>query len=120
MSDPVCHGGGWIVGMEERLPANPSDYYSTEGMIVGCNRIKCDRCGVMVHHFDECAARAINLSKSDYPKLYLAEDPLSFEFMYRNKDSRVYVCKCAFAKIMGGRSLDGMDQPWHCAGHPQE
>jgi hypothetical protein len=120
MNDPTCHGGGWIVGMGERLPANPSDYYSTPRQLVGCNRIKCSRCGVMVHHFDKADARAITLSRDEYPRLYLAEDPFSFDFMFPNKDSRAYVCKCAFAKIMGGRSLESIDQPWYCAGHPQE
>jgi hypothetical protein len=120
MADPVCHGGGWIVGMEERLPAHPSDYYSVEGVLVGCNRVKCRRCGEWVRHFDKLRLKAITLSADDYPRLYETKDPMQFDFAYREQDSRVYVCRCAFDQTSGARALDSLDLPsWFCAGHPQ-
>jgi hypothetical protein len=120
MSDPICNGGGWIVGMDERLPADPSDYYSEEGMLVGCNRIKCRKCGAMVRHFDRAAAKAITLGEKENARLYLSEKPFKeFDFMYRNRDSRTYACKCSIAKTMGGRPLDNVEPNWYCAGHPQ-
>ncbi len=120
MADPVCIDGGWIVGIGRGVPADPREYFSLDGPVVGCNRIKCRSCGAWVRPFDECSYIGMNLSLSQYPKVYESKNPFEFDFMVRDEDSRVYICRCAIDKTSGGRSLGSLDLPnWYCAGHPQ-
>jgi hypothetical protein len=120
MADPECISGGWIVGMDERLPASPREYYSQKGLVVGCNRIKCNKCGEWVRWFDQVAFDTATLDESECEWLFRSKSLPKRDYIYKDKSSRVYLCRCSFAQALTLESLGSIDMvQWYCAGHPQ-
>ena len=79
MAAPICNGGGWIVGMAYAIPSEPTEYYPEDGKtILGCNRLKCQRCGQWVRHIDQLYCKATVLGTDDAAQLFAATDPFAF------------------------------------------
>ena len=47
-----CFEDGYLVGMNQPLPAAPTEHYVEGGPFVGCNHVACDRCHEVVRHID--------------------------------------------------------------------
>jgi hypothetical protein len=120
MADPTCLSFGWIVGMNERLPVNESEYYSKKGLLVGCNRIKCSACDQWVRHFDRVRFEANSLDEGENEWLWRSKSLPKRDYIRKDDDSRVYLCRCSFAQTQTAESLDSVDDVrWRCGGHPQ-
>ena len=106
--------------MSGRLPVNQSEYYSQKGLVVGCYRIKCGDCGEWVRHFDKVRFSAITLAEDECEWLWRSKSLPKRDYIQKDDDSRVYVCRCAFAQTMTTESLASVENiHWYCGGHPQ-
>ncbi|MBM4438606.1 MAG: hypothetical protein FJ029_15595, partial [Actinobacteria bacterium] len=96
-----CRRSGYLLGPDGRVSEDPAEFYlGEEQVVVGCNRLRCGRCGQLVG---------------------VERDPLPEE-----QEFRAYRCDCVVHRENGpSRPADFEDPdtyesalPWACAGHP--
>ena len=118
----LCTEGGRVVGPQHPVPALPSDH-DFGGPSLGCNHLRCQRCGEAVRHQAGLSwgATAEQLAASvDWDAL--AESGA----LTRDADHRLYACACRvhvedYDRHLGRPSdwdFDEVPPPWRCAGHP--
>jgi hypothetical protein len=121
-----CLNGGLVVGGEYDLPSDFHVHRKTSNDIIGCNRLWCSSCRVLVK-----SIRGFNLTGGgrdkpiDHVKLYESEDPADWEpYVARGDQFRTYFCKCSFVSWAGFRDARYLDSysidTWRCAGHPDQ
>jgi len=99
----TCPCSGYQVGAQREVPEDPTDL-AVEGLpIIGCNRLRCLRCGVPVRN------------------------SVSPEALRADPGPRVYSCDCRTWREYGVQALEdddpetfraSPDVPWECEGHP--
>ena len=107
MAEPVrivrCPDDGYMVGAQREIPEDPTDLAVAGLPIIGCNRLRCLRCGVSV------------------------KDSVSPEAKLADSGTRVYSCDCRKWSENGVQALEdddwetfrtSPDVPWECEGHP--
>lgn len=121
----LCNGGGHLVGGNAWLPVDPGDYFRAAYSIsdIGCNRLRCQRCGQMVRHaLGYAVAPAF-----DAATLFAMRDwsVLTGAVPDGREQGRLYVCACNVLVEHAGCQLDQSGErdpdilpPWRCAGHP--
>jgi hypothetical protein len=123
MSDVLsCDNGGLLVGTAHAIPDDPRAAYREGGALLGCNRLRCARCGAMVRHFDRVQLTRELLSGDEYAALWSAADPTSFALLRAAPvpTVRFYFCECFNFHTAGAVSAPSReDADWSCAGHPQ-
>lgn len=122
-----CHDGGYVVSGKNRIPEDLCEYQHPHvAALIGCNRLKCGRCGDWVRH-----GPPGRVAKDDVrPRLAEAYEAASWsELPYLKTEStrsyRLYVCRCsAWAGrrdyLMHDPDPSPFSQPilpWFCAGH---
>ncbi len=123
----VCPGGGWLVHGARPVPEDPSDWYDPQsGVLVGCNRLSCYRCGADVRsavvHLDA------ELDPAGIEALYAADWATVTVLSRDIPQTRLYACRCsvwqawhAAATLDPDGDAPGEAEPpaWACQGHPQ-
>lgn len=127
MSDDLnyCLNGGLVVGTAHTIPKDFHVYRQTRAELVGCNRLWCGDCRVLVKSIAGFLLSGAGQDRPvDHAKLYESENPDDWElYLAENAQFRTYFCKCAFVSIPSlndARNLDTKNiDNWRCAGHPK-
>ena len=118
-----CHKGGYLVGPEQHLPDDLTDYGMPALPTVGCNRLRCNACGAWVR-----SAHGVAIAEGvTREQAYEERDPTSSPRWRRYVPQyRTYFCRCnGFYEQIEHAMDDPVDDirtdpevDWRCAGHP--
>ena len=93
-----CLDGGYLVDGRHELPDDLTELYDRRGeRVIGCNRLRCLRCGQMV--VQQCAGSARRYTCACAGWLECGERPTSM--------------------LATEGTFDDAELPWRCAGHPR-
>lgn len=120
-----CNTGGYLVGADDWLPVEPTDYFRASYAIgvVGCNTVACSGCNQRVRH----ALGYTAVPQLDPATVFAAPQwaDLKGAEPKGEKNGRLYSCACKMYVAFGARHLDtssdgdpDLTPPWRCAGHP--
>lgn len=128
----VCADRGLLVDGDTRFASDPCEYYDGAiGALVGCARLRCERCGALVRGGPPGVTIRDGAS-IDAAKLYAAPDWSALPAFERREPAlrnerrvRFYACKCQRWEAARVDAIDNdhdspsdPDLPWACAGHP--
>ncbi len=126
-SERFCPDGGWLVKGPTPVPDDPSDFHDgLSGTTIGCNRLRCARCGADVRSQRVWLDR--ELDDEARSALYAADDWTAIHGVHGSPEFRLYACRCAtFQCTHSQATLDtNRDDltaveppPWLCQGHPE-
>lgn len=117
-----CDDGGLLVGTGHPMPTDPREAYREGGSLIGCNRLRCARCGAMVRHFDGVQLARELLSGDEYAALWATVDQTGFPQLRAAPipQVRFYFCQCFNFHTAGAVAAPSReDADWSCAGHPR-
>jgi hypothetical protein len=123
-----CGRNGYLVDATQTVPSDPTDFF-VEGLpVVGCNTIKCGRCGATVRNATGLAFKTRDDVPSDeLAALYATADLATSPLLHATQPGwRLYLCKCSrwlettqhALEEPDRDALTDPDMPWACAGHP--
>jgi hypothetical protein len=125
-----CDTGGWVVGPRP-LSDDPADYDVEWLPKLGCNRIRCRRCGCMVRSIAGWRSRDtgpadVRAFAAEIPMLYETADLTTSPRLEPGKNVRFYLCKCDYHEERDKHPLREKDTEWaisvvakwECDGHP--
>lgn len=113
-----------MVGARQTLPSDPHERYREDGDILGCNRIRCSRCGAWLRNIAGMKIDVATLSRDEHLEFYdgLGARRRDWPFLTTNVGGemyRVYACKCGWDQTPSVKWLNSSDRDgWACAGHP--
>lgn len=119
-----CPDGGFIVDGDGEVPDDPTAHAHELLPAVGCNRLRCSTCGVIVR-----TARGVALDNREVskPAVYEAPDITKAPGMVSTLPAfRFYICRDHALIAKEWSRLDEKDPdvrvdlgvPWRCSGHP--
>jgi len=112
----LCSEGGYTVGPDKPLPADPTDYLTPGAPgVLGCNQLRCKRCGAPVRHVVGRAVAAGTTFGEAYAQADLATSPVLIDDATQD---RRYLCRCAAWLESASHRMEDPRMPWRCAGHP--
>src|SRR6266540_6427778 len=118
----TCPDGGLLVSATTRLASDPCEYCHPAVTSVGCNRLRCSRCGEWVRNE---AGFALKNVPRDIAALYASQDWPTLPFVCRRRSSRLYTCRCTTWEAEIDYEIDNdhdattaPNVPWACQGHP--
>lgn len=117
----TCEAGGLLVDARTRLPGDVCEYYrSATRVTVGCNRLRCRRCGAWVRSLPNWGLPDGGIAAKT---LYEAADWAGLATPSRG--ARLYACTCAAWEAVVTNQIDNDHEapsdpnvPWGCEGHP--
>jgi hypothetical protein len=122
-----CARNGFLVDATSPLTEDPTDL-QVEGLpVVGCSRVRCDRCGALVRNAPGLAFKTRDdVAAPQLAALYASADLTSSALLHQTRPEwRLYLCKCARWLETSHHGCaepdpdDGdPDMPWRCEGHP--
>jgi hypothetical protein len=118
-----CDDGGYVVAADIVVPDDPTDYQSGAA-ILGCSRLRCDRCGSVVRQLAgfDCPNLQAHLKRLDE-----TPDWTTLDIVRPFSPGRLYACRClgwlessyhACGDPEPDASAGDPSLPWRCAGHP--
>lgn len=123
----TCAGSGFLVDGSQALPTDPSEL-DVDGLpIVGCSRLRCQRCRKPVRDAIGLAfATPAELPAGQLAALYDTADLASSPLLQRGTPTwRLYLCRCArwletsrHACVVADPDDTDPDMAWRCDGHP--
>lgn len=123
----LCCHGGYVVGGQHRIPDDACEYSAAQvNAVIGCNRLRCTRCGELVRHSEPGWAGKADL-RANVAALYAAETWVDHPLLEPKADNyRLYACKCTTWAGFEDYPTDPVDPdpstdpvfPWRCDGHP--
>jgi hypothetical protein len=120
----LCIDGGYVVSGAHPLTTDPTDHSAANLPVVGCNNLRCSRCGATVRSAPGVGRKLKNTTPAEiYEAKDLATAP---DIVATLPELRFYVCRCTAFLENGWRRMeehdvdlkDAIDLPWRCAGHP--
>lgn len=120
-----CPRDGYLVGATSDVPTDPTDHAIDGLPIIGCNRLRCLRCGVLVRSTVGLSLLAEPASIYDIPVLIASES--GGPVVAGPSERRLYFCRCSHWEEDGVQPLEDEDPdsyrsspdvPWRCDGHP--
>jgi hypothetical protein len=125
-SERFCPDGGWLVKGPTPVPDDPSDFHDgLSGTTIGCNRLRCARCGADVRSQRVWLDR--ELDDEARSALYAADDWTAIHGVHGSPEFRLYACRCATFQCTHSQGTLDTDRddlaaveppPWLCQGHP--
>jgi hypothetical protein len=122
-----CARNGYLVDVPSSIPTDPTDVGLEDLPIVGCNAVRCSRCGALVRNAPGLAFRTPDeVASATLAALYATADLASSPLLHAtNPDHRLYLCTCSRWLETGQHACSEPDpdpndpsMPWACAGHP--
>lgn len=122
-ADLTCVHAGAVVGARHHLPTEAWGRWTGGGPAVGCNRLRCERCGENVRQ--ETGFELMS-PPPEPERVFTAPDWRQVAGL-RATDGRerLYACRCRLHVEAAQHLLDAvpreftdLDLPWRCAGHP--
>jgi hypothetical protein len=137
----ACGRGGYLVDATKALPADPTVLHVERLPIVGCSRLRCERCKLSVRSVTKRSLARSQLTDSERAALYDRADLASSALLRPGYlHFRLYVCRCNHWLETSERSCNDLepDHPpslyddresspaeasdphptWRCTGHP--
>jgi hypothetical protein len=124
----VCLDSGYLVSAKQALPSDPTEFGVPRLPFVGCNRLRCNRCGATVRTCDGYAfATRDDQSQPTLSGLYDTADLTTSPLLHQTLPSfRLYLCRCSrwLETSEHALQIDDPDwftdpkMPWACDGHP--
>lgn len=125
----LCARNGYLVDTSHALPTDPTDL-DVEGLpVVGCTRLRCQRCGAVVRNAPGLAfATRAEVSAAELSALYDLADLESSPLIHRTEPKfRLYLCRCSRWLETSEHAVGEPDPdpdtdpqvPWRCDGHSQ-
>jgi hypothetical protein len=123
-----CAAGGYLVSAKSSLPSDPTDFHLEGLPTVGCTRIKCGVCDVLVRNAPGLAFRTReNVPAAELAALYASTDLAASPLLHQtHAHLRLYLCRCSrwlendpsACDEPEPDALTDPDMPWGCDGHP--
>jgi hypothetical protein len=120
-----CDEQGALVGTLRDVPEDSSEYqWHFRSPLVGCNRLRCGNCGVLVRSRGGYHARIE--AKDHGREVWESADWSGFPFLDHGSAQaqyRLYVCHCGYAQLADIQSVEYLEErdlswAWRCDGHP--
>lgn len=122
-----CSEGGILVGAAGSVPADPAEHaWPKAQVLVGCNRLRCERCGQAVVQQPGFAATAATARALAELHAAASWEPFAAGgAVVRQAESRLYLCGCtshserAWSPVVDDpEGRPGGPASWRCDGHP--
>lgn len=124
-----CPRNGYLIDATRMLWGDPTEL-DVDGLpIIGCSRVRCQRCEVRVRSAPGYAFRTPDdVSPAELTTLFTSPDPTISPLLHPTQPGwRVYFCKCSRWLETSEHGCDEPDHdpatdpsvPWGCEGHPQ-
>jgi len=117
-----CSNDGLLTDVRTSMPADPHEFWTGGPPTVPCTNLRCKRCKAVVRHIDKmrpAVADGDDAMEALYATADLSQSTL-LDGTGSNIFFRTYLCRCEWKSVNGTIWLAASDQPWTCAGHPDE
>jgi len=117
-----CSDHGLLIDPSIAIPTDPHLYWTGAPPSIPCSNLTCTRCKVVVRNVDGRRPVAANTTEN-LATLYADPAPQDSPLLVGgswNVAVRMYFCLCEWKAFHGAVYLAVSDEPWTCAGHPDE